>query len=290
MQSYGGRVSASVTYQYNTRGRNARRSQAWSWSLRGLLVLMPLAPMTGCADLPPSARQQLIKAYGQYRDQEYSAATATLDVILDEYPRHHESAEGYYLRALCRAARSQKTQATSDALSCVKYSTQKDLTAKAHAMSGSLLFEVGKTSEAIRHYTAALRGLPEKPPTDLVRYRYGLCLQREARWREARLQFAAVFQRYPSSNLAEHARRMYDWPHDHYSVQCGAFREKDGATKLVATLKKAGLRARVESFSRSGELLYMVYTGRYPMYGQAKDALGTVKQHVPDALIVPRGC
>ncbi len=243
----------------------------------------------GCAGLPASAKEQLTQAYSQYTDEDYRAAAAILDAILNEYPRHHESAEGYYLRALCNTRQSMKERATADVLACIRYSKQKDQTGKAHAMAGTLLLEAGRTSTAARHYAMALQALPEAPPADLVRYRYGLCLQREGRWREAKLQFAAVYQKYPASDLADDARRIYRWNHDYFTIQCGAFRERVGATTHMKTLKEAGLRARVETQPRSSRLLYMVYVGQYPKYYLAERALRTVRRQAADALIVPRG-
>lgn len=256
------------------------------WRRRAIWILATSAPWTGCAGLPESGRQQLLAAYGRYRDKDFQGARAVLDVYLDVYPARHESAEAYYLRALCHAQTSQRDRATGDARSCIRYAREPDLRTKAHAMAGSLLFEAGNTSEALRHYAAAMR-MPERPPKDLLRFRYGVCLQREGRWRQARLEFAAVFQRYPDSNLAGRARRAYDWPHDYFSIQCGAFRDKAGGRELVDKLKRGGMKVRLETRPRRGEMLYMVYSGRYPMYEQAQTALRRAQRPIPDAVIVP---
>ncbi len=253
------------------------------WVKLALSVLViPMA--AGCVVFP---HDQLAQAYGQYLGKDYRAASATLDLILNKCPHHPESGEAYYLRAWCRTQQSQRAQATADALSCIRYTADGDLKSKAHAMAGTLLFELGRTGEAIPHYRAALPGFAERPPKDLVYYRYGLCLQHEGRWKEARLQFATVFQRYPESLCAEHARRMHDWRDDYFSIQCGAFREKAGAEALKLELKKTGLRARIETRVRSGELLYVVYVGRYPRYDQASEAISLVRRRVSDALVVP---
>ena len=112
-------------------------------------------------------------------------------------------------------------------------------------------------------------------------------LASEGRWREARLQFAAVYQRYPSSDLAPKAREMYQWPDQAFAIQCGAFRDRSGAQKLANKLKRSGLDARVETRPRSGEVLYVVYVGRYPQYRGAQEALRAIRRYVSDALIVP---
>ncbi len=247
-----------------------------------LVLAMPI--VAGCAVFP---HDQLTQAYGQYTDKDYVGASVTLDLILNKHPRHPESGEAYYLRAWCRTQQSQRARATADVLSCLKCTKDKDLKSKAHAMAGTLLFETDRTGEAIPHYRAALPGFSGRPFADLVYYRYALCLQREGRWKEGRLQFATVFQHYPDSTCAAHARRMHDWRDDYFSIQCGAFREEAGATALRVELKKAGLRGRVETRARSGEMLYVVYVGRYPRYDQATQALGDVRRRVSDAIVVP---
>ncbi len=261
--------------------RTFRRRRGW------LVLLATMITAPGCAELPASAKQQLIDAYGAYTRKDPQSAKRTLDAFLSQYPEHPESAEAYYLRALCLAEASDKAQANTDAQQCIRLTHNVELAAKAHAMAGTLLMESGKTAAAIRHYSDALKGMPERPPTDLVRYRYATCLQREGDWRQARLEFAAVFQRYPTGALAEHARRMYDWPHDFFSIQCGAFRERRGADELASKLKRAGLDGRVEMRPRSGEPMNMVFVGRFPQYAQGEEALRVVQRQVAGAMIVP---
>jgi TolA-binding protein len=267
--------------------RHARKQQGLAGKARWLPAAIVLPILAGCAELPPSAKQQKADAENAYRSQNYQAAMGTLNDFLKQYPDHPESAEAYYLRALCEEKQSSDVKAAEDAQHCIRVSKDPVLSAKAHAMTATLLYESGKTAAALPHYAAALKGLPDTAPADLVRYDYAVCLQREGQWKQARMEFAAVTQRFPGSPLAENAKRMNEWPNDFFSVQCGAFREKSEADKLVATLKKAGLSARAESRSRSGESLQMVFVGQYPRYSQAQNALTTVQRQVRDASIAP---
>jgi tetratricopeptide (TPR) repeat protein len=253
----------------------------WLWAALALPV------MAGCAELPLAAKQQKVEAENCYRSQNYPAATRTLDEFLKAYPDHPESAEAYYLRALCDEKQSNKAKAAEDAQQCIRISKNALLTAKAHAMAATLLFESGKIAAAVPHFAAALKDLPNTPPTDLVRYNYALCLQHDGQWKMARQEFAAVIQCFPGSSLAENAQRMNEWPNDFFCVQCGAFREKPEADKLMAKLKSAGLSPRIELRSRSGEKLQMVYVGQYPRYSQAQTALTTVQRQVREASIAP---
>ena len=264
-----------------------------------LLPVLSFLPV-GCVEIPTAAWEQLSAARRDYDKRAYRIATGKVDAALEKYVHRGGSAdtvppgagafaaEAYYLRSLCGTKTFNKVRAEADARQCLKLSKDADLTARAHANLATLLYEANRIREAIPHFRAALKGLPDRPPTDLMRYRYGLSLQRENRWKEARLQFAAVFQHYPTGTSAQHAKRLYEWPHDFYSIQCGAFRDKSKAAKLERKLKRAGLRSKVETRPRSGELLYVVYVGRYPRYNGARDSLRSVQRVVSDALVVPQ--
>jgi tetratricopeptide (TPR) repeat protein len=222
-----------------------------------------------------------------YDRSDFSAARGKLDGVLSTYPNWIGSAEPYYLRALCRVHLSDKAGALTDAEKAVELSRDETLTTNARAMAGTLAFETGDEAAARAHFAEAIQSLPERAETALVRYRYGLCLQHAGEWKEARAQFAIVVQRHPSGDLAEHARRMVEWPADHFSIQCGAFQQRSGASQLSAKIARSGLPARVESRSRLGKQLHVVLVGQYSNYAEAEAALPSVKRHVPGAVIAP---
>ncbi len=241
----------------------------------------------GCIAPNPAALRQLCEAERDYRNQDYRSANRKLDDFLAKYPSHADSAEAYCLRSLCHVQVSKKHLAERDARSCIRLSKDRSLTASASATLATILFEGNRNREAVQHYAVALRTLPEQAPTDLVRYRYGLCLQREGRWREAKTQFAAVYQRYPGSTLAQHAKRLYDWPHDAFSIQCGAYREKKAASQLEQKLRRHGHGSWTERRLKRGATLYTVYVGKYSGHQTARAALPAVRRIVSDAHVVP---
>lgn len=254
------------------------------------LVAMSVAMLfahVGCEQPPGDAVKQVADAERDFRSQNYPSAEAKLTQFIQRYPKSPEAAEAYYLRSLCNARRSSKVAAEADARSCLRLSKDKLLTANAHATIATLCFEANRNREAIDHFAAALAVLPDKAPSDLLRFRYATCLQREGRWAEAKAEFNAVCNRYPGSDLGPLALRMTQWQHDAFSIQCGAFREKSAAVSLEKKIRQAGLKAWVEQRSRSGEVLHTVYAGNYPSYAQARDALPRVQRSAPGAHIVP---
>lgn len=243
--------------------------------------------MAGCAELPGPAKEQVAQAREDYLKRDLPAARTKLDDVLTHYSMFTGAAEAYYLRAKINAESSNKAAATRDAKQCIQLAQDNDLKAKANAMAGTLAFETGDDNSAIQYFADAVKHLPEKPPADLVRFRYGVCLQRLGRWDDARTQFATLLQRYPSSDLAEHASRLNEWRGNYFSIQCGAFQDGRAAAQMANKLKQAGLDARVEPRGRLGQTLHYVLVGQYPTYVLADSALGAVRRHVSGAVIAP---
>lgn len=243
----------------------------------------------GCSPIPTDRDlKQVVKAESDFRNHRFKEADATLTGFLREFPEHPDSAEAYCLRALCNVELNRKAKAQSDAQWCVRLAKNSTVKANAHATLATLLYETGKTDQALDHYSAALKVLPDKPPADLLRYRYGICLQRAGRWQDARREFASVYQRYPGSDLAPHARRLYSWSVDGYAIQAGAFRESSAASDLNQQLRRSGLPSRVDRIARSGEWLHTVYVGNYTTYREATNALPVVRRVVRDAFVMPQ--
>jgi tetratricopeptide (TPR) repeat protein len=266
--------------------RRTRRAPARPRS-RAALLLLGLTAAGACTHLPPPAQQQLAQAEQEYRQNNLAGSAGRLDTILRDYPGYRQSAEAYYLRAKIRISQSNRLGAVADLKKCLSLSMDADLTARAHATAGTMDFEAGDWAGAMRHFEAGIGRLPEKPDTDLFRYRYGICQARMGEWGAARLQFTAVFQRYPQSSVAGRAREWFDWPHDYFVLQCGVYRSESGARKRVAELERAGLQARVEKRIRAGQTLFAACVGSYRRYDQAQEALRSVKTSCSGAVIAP---
>jgi tetratricopeptide (TPR) repeat protein len=253
----------------------------------GATVMM----LSGIAcNMPPSHTdlKRVMAAESDFRNHRFKEADEKLTAFLRDFPDCHESAEAYCLRSLCNVELKRRAKAESDAQTCVKLAQDSTVKANAHATLATLLYEDGKTDQALDHYSAALKVLPDKPPADLLRYRFGICLQRAGRWQDARREFASVYQRYPNSDLAPHARRLYGWSVDGYAIQAGAFRESDAASDLNQQLRRVGLPSRVDRVARSGEWLHTVYVGNYTTYREATSALPVVRRVVRDAFVMPQ--
>jgi len=235
-------------------------------------------------------KEELVVADRDYAKGDTAAANKRLDSIILQYPIAVESAEAYYLRALCRIKQGKSGDALADLQQCVKLSSRSDLTGKAYAAMGGIQQDMGQWGPAAESYQKALQNLP-KPgspgPTDQVLLRYGMCLQRQGRWDEAREAFSTLINRYPNSPFVEDARRRFSWKHSYFSIQCGAFVRPSQADGLIRKLRSALSEAWIEPEARFGRPMYVVYEGKYGTYAQADGGLRTARHVTPEAFIVP---
>lgn len=267
------------------RADQTRRSDASRATWWVACLAVPMLP--GCVNLPASAMNTLVEARSLYETGQFGASKAKTDAVIRTYPLVSQTAEAYYLRALCHVELGSKSQANEDAQRCLTLSKDETLTARAHAMVGAILFEGGRFEAAAKHYAKALTRLPEEPENDLVHYNYGICLQRCRAWKAARARFAAVFQRYPGSSLAGRARRAHAWKHEFFSIQCGAFRERAKAQSMADALRRTRITARIEPNNTAGETLFSVLVGKYPTHDGARAALASIRRHAGGAFVVP---
>lgn len=256
--------------------QNARRVAG------GMLLLL-----AGCGELPPNMRQAIVDADRAYRKHDIATATKKSDEVIAQFASVPETAEAYYVRALCRIDQGRARDAMADLQTCLQLSKRPDLTARAYASLGGIQHDLGQLQAASVSFQKSLQNLPNAPPADQVRLRYGICLQRLGKWDEARTQFSTLLSRFPSSPYAEDARRRLNWNNAFYAIQCGAFVKQNQADALIQKLRSAFSESWVDSESRFGRPMYVVYAGKYGTFAEAEVGLRNARRVTPEAFIVP---
>ncbi len=253
----------------------------------GLGLFLLFTYVGGCSALPAPAIQRIRTADREYRCCRYAAAEELLSPVIAAHQGKPETAEALYLRGLCRLRSQRVAEARSDLDKALHLARRNDLVDRIHAQLGNIAFDMEKHDQAIVHYEQGYNDLPNKPPKDRVGYQYGVVLQRVGRWVEGRSVLSGVAGRFPKSDFAGKAGRKAAWPHDHYAIQCGAYRNIAGAHKHADSLRDRGIDALAVPHSAASATLYLVCVGHYRTYAAARDALPTVRQAQSDAFIVP---
>lgn len=245
------------------------------------------ALLSGCTQLTPQARQALMDADGLYRSGKYAPAKRALDGWLADNGAAPESAEGYYLRGLCQLKMKDRSAGRADLERARQHTQRPELKSYAATTLGCMAFEDGQYDQAAMLLTEAVAKLPAKPPLDVVLFRLGVSQQRIGQWAASRESFSRDATAVPHSPLLLAARRKLNWPDEHFSIQCGAFKAVGNARKAVSDLRTKGFDASQHADGRTGGGIYRVYVGRYPTWVDASRALARVRATGRDAMIVP---
>ncbi|MFW6133200.1 MAG: SPOR domain-containing protein, partial [Planctomycetota bacterium] len=96
------------------------------------------------------------------------------------------------------------------------------------------------------------------------------------------LHFRRVVHYFTDSELARRSERRA--PCRAWTVQAGAFRDKDNADKAAA-LTSHGLEATVQPVLDDEKLLFLVTVGRSNTYEGARELLPKVREYRKDAFV-----
>jgi tetratricopeptide (TPR) repeat protein len=259
----------------------------WSYWRALALVVPALFASLGCqGQLSPQARQCLQDAYTASAAGDNRAVIADTDVFLHMDDRARRADEAYYLRGLARYGLGDRAGAQADLSEALGRTQMKELRAKSAAALGDLAWDADEMQTAERMYGLALNNLQkDQKPADHAHYRLGCVLQRLGRWEEADDHFNKVVYFFSGSKLAERAGRRLnarDW-----TIQVAAFEGKSRAEAVVRELRDRNLPAVAQPIVAEGRLTFVVQVGHYPTYEQATASLGAVRQHKPDAYVIP---
>ncbi|MCG3126661.1 MAG: hypothetical protein CHACPFDD_01512 [Phycisphaerae bacterium] len=251
-----------------------------------VVLLSPLIVLAGCG-LSPVARALLTDGQSAYDRRDYDEAVLKLSAFLKEAGQAPEARRALYIRGSAHAAAGRRTQARSDFSRAVTSAGEADVAWRAQVALGSLQFEDGDWPAAAEAYAAAAESMPRTPPMDFVIYRLGQCRQRTGNWPAGRAAFERLLRDFSRSPYVEQVRRQVARGPTSFSIQCGTFTRARNADELRAKLAAAGLAARVESESRGGEAVQVVWVGSYAKYDEAVRELSRVRAVAGDAIIWP---
>lgn len=254
---------------------------------RSALMSLALAGLAGCQTLPAPAVQRLNEAEGAYRANQFDRTEELCTAVIKAHGDKPDVAEAFYLRGLARLKGREQDGAIRDFETALNKTQRRELRGRAHAQLGNIDFERGRYQQAVVHYAWARDELPDQPPKDRVCLQHGIALQRLGRFRDAQPVLAETFKKFPQSSHAAEARRRHTWPHEFFTIQCGAFSDVARAHQHAARLQAQGVSAVAVPEGEGGSRLYHVRVGRYITYIQAEGALSGVRRGQPDAFILP---
>ncbi|MCP4247973.1 MAG: tetratricopeptide repeat protein [bacterium] len=263
------------------------RSRRWTYRCVGLAAALAAGFATGCERLPKSAVQQIRQGYRAYGQRQYDRCARLVSPVIAEHATAPDTGEALYLRALCRIQTGRPTEARADLERGLEISDRDELEALIHVQLGNLDYEARHYRTAASHYNRAGDDLPDARPTDRIMLRHGISLQRSNDFRRGKRVLAELLLRFPNGSTAATARRKLAWPHDYHSIQCGVYSKAASARTAARKLRQGGFEAESWQQTSDGRTRYVVHSGKFGSYAEARRGLGRVRAVVPDAFIVP---
>jgi outer membrane protein assembly factor BamD (BamD/ComL family) len=241
----------------------------------------------GCDRLPSDAVRQIRQGHGAYQRGDYAGAQQILSPVISRHAGHSDVAEAQYIRGLARVKSDQTEAAQRDFQAALGVAVRPELKGSLYAQLGNLEYEAGRYEAAASQYRRAEPHLDDEPPSDRILLRYGLSLQRCGRFRHAKVVLLDLLDRFPNGPAAAEARRALSHVGNHYSIQCGVYRQQANAKATAGKLRRHGFDASAWRETTNGSRRFVVRSGKYPRRGQAERDLPRIRRIIPDAFVVP---
>ena len=117
-------------------------------------------------------------------------------------------------------------RASGTSLAALGVVVRPELKGSLYAQLGNLEYEAGRYEAAASQYRRAEPYLDDESPSDRILLRYGLSLQRCGRFRHAKVVLLDLLDRFGTGPAAAEARRALSHVGNHYSIQCGVYRQQ----------------------------------------------------------------
>jgi cell division protein FtsN len=251
-----------------------------------LFAMLPLV-LVGC-ETTQADKDSLKRGFALYNNHQVDEAEATATKFITANPNSPNIDEAYYLRGLARVTRGgaeNRQPAAEDMKNAIAKSNRPDLKCKAHRALGDIEFDSSHWSQAQDEYKKGLEGNTDEKLATYLNYRVGACMQAQGQWEQADEWFERVAAANNDAYLTERTfARMHA---RNFSLQFGAFAERNNANDLASQLKAAQIEAKVAVESRDGKPLYLVRVGAYKNWQEADLARDKYLAKYPLVSIVP---
>jgi Tfp pilus assembly protein PilF len=120
-----------------------------------------------------------------------------------------------------------------------------------------------------------------------ILYQLGMCDNRTGKLREAEQRFRKITTSYPNTKYADMAKERLKFSGTIFSVQLGAFSDRENAEDIRTKLARRALSPYIQPLNRKGKILHCVRVGRFKTWKQANEVRKKLKALQFDAVIVP---
>lgn len=252
------------------------------------LTLAVMAVQAGCQ----SGEQRTLNASADaLKAEDYDQATMLANEALDDSTRPEVAAEALYIRGRSYEQRPVVSRAQLDAnlqaartsyLEALKHNPPRKLQTYIRASLGKVALYQDDFAVAIQQLSAAYPGLEESDLKAATLYHLGKAQQRSGQFQQADKTFASVMEGFRGTNWAKKAgetrgaRGFY--------IQLAVYKNPQSAEKVTQALRQRGCPPVL---LRDSQQRYLMRTGPFASFAQAKQVRARLTDISPDATILP---
>ncbi len=194
----------------------------------------------------------------------------------------------HYLLGICYLKHADLLAAESEFQYVATHAGSSQLRRQANLRLGDVALAAQEYDKAATLFLELLEDNRRHRDNAEIMFKLGFLYQRQGRWREAEIYFKKTSRTFPGSIFAKRAAEQLAYP-DHYSLQIGAFKDKEHATKKEKQLKRQGYTVFVQKLTKHRDPLYCVRVGSFSSRSEAMEFQSRMKSNndFRQAVVVP---
>ena len=220
-------------------------------------------------------------------EKDYVMVRAMSQDLLKSTKVPQEKVMAQYYLGLSQLRLGQYAEARKDFQAVKDGTADQDMYDKAALGVVEGLYMAGFYKDALKEGEALLRKSPHSQLLSVIYLKMARANLKMMRWSKAREYLTRVVDQFPSSVEYHIARQLLE-EKEYFTVQVGAFLDKDRAMKLADELKSGGQYAYiVETMSLEGEKFFRVRVGQISSLNEAQALESKLSKQGYPTLIYP---
>lgn len=264
----------------------------------GLLILSLFLLSPGCESTGETPENQTIpEALQEIRKNDLQGNYETVLEQTDRYLSGNQSGtyrgEVQFRKGYALLRTNQLDRASETAREALEQSNPERVTAALYYLLGEIAWKKEEYGKAVRHVDNALERLERSPNAGhwihkpYLLYRKGYAQLRNGLHRKGMSTWNQLLESFPDSSRAEQVREIQPMIREGFTVQVGAFQNRENALSLAGRVREKGFAVRIDKIQQPDHTLYAVRAGQFSDRQRAVRQARKLREASFDSVIYP---
>ncbi|OQX53630.1 MAG: hypothetical protein B5M48_02930 [Candidatus Omnitrophica bacterium 4484_213] len=223
-----------------------------------------LCPLPVFAETVRESFQEVAKSF---LEGDYSRAIKSSWRLREEFPHSQYAIEAKYLAGLAYLKLKGYKKAEKIFKDLCKARHSKD---KFYLGLANSYYLQEDWERALSVLQEALRRFPSTELKGVIYFRLGRCKQKKGEWGAAKYYFTKLVQEFPLGLEAKEAKKILEEGEFYFTVQLGAFTDKQNAQRVKYQLIQQGYPAYISVLEKEWQRFYRLRVGRFGLRQEAE--------------------